>query len=170
MLGAHRDVVLEQSAGLGAAVEATAHLPLPGLEAAVNRAGTDGLELAIHGRRDAGVAAGPGEPQREQGFQAGGPRVAGGVPDGGEHLERLVRVVPGPAPRLRWAEQARSMAEQGDSVFSMIPSGRAELCEELRLCPARKVEVAQPNGMGVLASRRRGHRGLRGHGMADRVR
>jgi hypothetical protein len=50
VLGADGDVVLEQGAGLGAAVEAAADLPFASLQAAVHGAGTDPAHLPLQSR------------------------------------------------------------------------------------------------------------------------
>ena len=60
MLGANGDVMFEQGPGFGAAVEAAPHLALTRLEMAVDGAGADRPELAVHCGGNGVAAARPG--------------------------------------------------------------------------------------------------------------
>ena len=79
-----RDVVLEQGAGLGPAIEMAVQGLAAVVEDAIHGAGALGLEPS-DGVGSAGEALGsPGESQRQQGFEAVRPGIAGRFPDCGE--------------------------------------------------------------------------------------
>jgi len=76
VIGFDRDVVLEQRAGLGAAVEAAAQHPLAGLEPAVDLARADGAQLTLEFGGQLDALAQPRQPQWQHRLQAHRPRVA----------------------------------------------------------------------------------------------
>lgn len=81
MLGLDRDVVLEQGAWFRAPVEAAAQPLFFLTEVAIDRAGADDVEVALHLGGDGNVLLRPGQPERQEGLEPDRPRVAGGLPN-----------------------------------------------------------------------------------------
>ncbi len=151
-----RDVVLEERAGLGAAVLATSELLLVGLQAAVDGARADGQHLALDVGGDRPAALGPGQPQRQEGFQADRPGIAGGFPNRLQHGERR-GPVGGRRSALAGGVTRRGTGEHPDGRFPMAAQRGTHLAQDLAFGALGGLGVAQADGREVLALGRRAH-------------
>jgi hypothetical protein len=129
----HRSVrsgmVLEQRAGLGAAVE-TPPERLPALaQDPVHRPRAHGLQVPEGVRAEGEALRGPGEPQRQHGFEAVGPRVPGRVPQRAEgNPDR--RRVEGRSTAAVLERGHRRVIERADGAFPRVAARGAELIQD----------------------------------------
>src|SRR5262245_16215421 len=127
VVGLQGNVGLEQRPGLGAPVPPGLERSLGRREAPIDLARADGPQLPAHRGRQPAPAAGPGQPQREQGLEPHGPGIARGLPDRSQRLDhrRAVRgrpaAPPGPRPPRGWA------MEEPQGRLPMVARGRTEL-------------------------------------------
>ncbi len=132
-------------------------------------AGTDPAQLPLQGRRDGEVAAGPGQPQRQQRVEAGRPGIAGGFPDRREDGDDL-RGIGRRSTSARLLGGARGAVEQGNGVLAVMARRGTELIQNAGLRAPRGEGIARADGTDILASGGRGHRGLRGDRLGDGAR
>ena len=119
MVRLERDVVLQQRAGFGAAIEAAAELALARRQTPIDLLGADGQQLALDGAGQAKVRPRPGQPQGQQRLEAEGPGVAGRFPDRGERVDDGRAVGRGPSARARRSAQAGAV-EPAHHVLAVI--------------------------------------------------
>jgi hypothetical protein len=128
-----RNVVLEQRPRLGAPVAPGLERSLGRSQAAIDLARTDGPQGPAHRRRQPEPAAGPGQPQREQGLEPHRPGIAGGLPNHGQRLDHGHPVrgrptaPPGPRP-----PRGRAV-EEPERRLPVVAGGCAELIEDRSL-------------------------------------
>jgi hypothetical protein len=150
-IGLDGDVVLEQGARLGAAVEAFLELALLGRQPAIDLPGADGEQLALEGGRQAQAAPGAGQPEGPQGLEADGPGIAGGRPDRGERVDHggpIEGGAPAPGP---WALAGRGGAvQQPHGVLAVIAGDPGALIEDLLFLRAPRLAVARMDRLEVL--------------------
>lgn len=91
-VGLDGNVVLQQRARLGTAVEFFLDKPSFGLEPPVDGGGTDRKQLSLDLGRERKTLLRPGQPQRQKSLQTLGARVACSFPDQTEHGDYLGRV------------------------------------------------------------------------------
>jgi len=128
-IGLHRDVMLQEGAGLGAPVHTPFPLALLRLQAPVDLPCTDTQQLLLHRSAHPVALANPGHPAGQQGLQPHRPGISCRLPDrcqDGEHLPAIAR--PSSArPRLRLLSRRRSV-QKTNRIFPVV-SAKNTKCE-----------------------------------------
>src|SRR2546430_2256866 len=129
-IGLHRDMMLQQSAGLGAPVNTPFPLALLRLQSPVDLPCTDAQQLFLYLRSHPLALATPGHPAGQQGLQPHRPGIARGFPDrrqDGEHLLAIAR--PASArPPLRLFSRRRSI-QQTNRIFPVVSGVQAKFVQ-----------------------------------------
>ena len=159
-IGLEGDVMFEQGARLGAPVQPLAELAAVRGQAAIDLPRADREHLLFHGRAQAQPAPRPGQPQRQQGLEPHGPRVAGGLPDAPQDGDHGRAIPGGSAPW--WAGGAGGRAvEQPDGVLAVMAGDLTELVQDLLLLRAPGAPIPVIDHLHVLLLGSRTHdRGL----------
>jgi hypothetical protein len=129
-VGLDGDVVLQQCARLGTAVESFFEKPSFGLEPPVDGRGTDRKQLSLDLGRERKALLRPGQPQGQKHFESWGARVASGFPDQTEHGDHLGRVARGTCFAQCGGLLRRWAIEQTNSVFAVVAAHLAKLVED----------------------------------------
>ena len=126
-IGFDGDVVLQERARLGAAIEAPSELSLVRLKAPVHLPGAEGEELCFERRREAEAPAHPGQPEREERLHAHRPRKACGFPDCRQDPKDLGAIPRRPLATPRPRSARRRAVEQAQGMLSVVARDLAEL-------------------------------------------
>ena len=149
-------MVLKQGPGFGAAVAAALEGAFAAAEGPVHGARTHGPQLPSEGGGDRHPTHGPGQPQREEGFEAHRPGVAGGLPDRREERLHVGLILPGSA--ALGGAAPRGGVEGPDGRLPIVVGGGAKLVEDLVFTGPCSGPVAGAQGLEVVAHRGWGHR------------
>jgi hypothetical protein len=125
--------MLEESSGLGAAVDAPLELLFSVLEAAVDGAGAYAEQFLFDFRCQGEVLFDPGQPQAQDFFKSGRPRIVGCFPDdrhNAQHRRVISLGVSAGGSGNAWLGR---QAQFADGVFSVIAADPAEFIEDAAL-------------------------------------
>src|SRR5215467_14188045 len=138
------NVVFEQIAGLGAPVDASPSLFLLTSQPAIHLPGADGQQLPLDFRPHREPPTDPRHPLRQERLQAHRPGIAGGLPDGGQHLQRLLAVAhSAPSPTRRWMLLRPWSIQQTNGVLPVVIRVGAEFVQNhsLGFSPRRSIST-----------------------------
>src|SRR6266446_6063725 len=129
-VGLHRDVVLQQIAGLGAPVNPPPLLGLLGRQATVHLPRTDREQLFLDRGAYLEALADPLHPSWQQRFQPHRPGIPGRLPYAGQDGQEFVPIAQSPPP----FPPSRSLPgwpaiQNANGVFSVVPRGEAKFVQ-----------------------------------------
>jgi hypothetical protein len=132
VLRPNRNVVLEQGARLSATVETFLEFGLVRLQPPIDLPCAHGHEKLFLVTRELEVLVDPRPPDREQGFEAHRPRIAGDLPDSLKHADDFGIVGSAAVRAVTWVRLiGQGLIQFADGMFAVIAADVAHLVEEI---------------------------------------
>src|SRR2546426_2836232 len=155
----HWNVVLEQMAGLGAAIDAPLPLGLLGPQSAIDLPGTDGQKLPLRRCAQPKPLSHPRHPDRQQRLQPHRPRVTGRFPNGRQDGQCFLAIAQRTSPRppnglLSWGRTV----QKPNRVFPVVAGVETEFVQDHMFYPVPRLAVTLIDGSQVLPFRLMAHR------------
>jgi hypothetical protein len=157
VIGLQGNVVLEEGAGLGAAVAPGLEVALVRRQAPIDLPGTDPAELGLGRGGEVEMAPRPRQPERQQRLEADRPRVARRRPDLRQRLDHPRGIRESAAPRPAPGLPGRRPVEQPDRVLAVVLRHATELIQDPLLLLAPRAPIAGMDRPQVLPLRFRTH-------------